>query len=157
MSFKVSRLGSGQRMVAVGSVALFVFMFFFKWFGIKIPGFFSAYISATGVSTSVNVWHSLEVIRWLLLFTVLAGVALAALAGSERKPRLPLSLSAIVTGLGLLSTVLVLYRMLISHPFAHVEVKLGAWLGLISCATIAFGGYRAMTDEGAMLAPARAT
>jgi formate hydrogenlyase subunit 3/multisubunit Na+/H+ antiporter MnhD subunit len=64
-------------------------------------------------------------------------------------------LSAIVSGLGALCTLLVLYRVLISHPFSHAQVKFGAWLGLISCALIAYGGYRAMSEEGAMLADVR--
>jgi hypothetical protein len=154
MSFEFSRLRSGDRMVAVGCIALFIFMFFFEWFALKVPGIIGAYLSVANVSTSVDAWHSLEYIRWLLLLTVLAGVVLVALVGSDRKLPAALSMRAIVAGLGLLSTILVLYRVVISHPFTHVEVKLGAWLGLISCAVIAYGGYRAMTAEGTMLVPA---
>lgn len=155
MSFELSRLRSGERMVAAGSIALFVFMFFFKWFGIKVPGIVGVYISAAGVSTSANVWHSLEVIRWLLLLTVLAGVALVVLVGSDRKLQSPISMSAIVAGLGALSTILVFYRVILSLPFSHADVKIGAWLGLLSCAAITYGGYRAMTDEGTTLSDVR--
>jgi hypothetical protein len=155
MSFELNRLRSGERIVAAGSIALFVFMFFFKWFGIKVPGIVGAYISAAGVSTSATAWHSLEVIRWLLLLTVLAGVALVVLVGGDRKLQSPISMSAIVAGLGALSTILVFYRVLLSHPFSHAEVKIGAWLGLVSCAVIAYGGYRAMTDEGTTLSDVR--
>ncbi len=154
MSFEFSRLRNGDRIVALGSIALFIFMFFFKWFDIKVPGIIGAYLRVANVSTSVDVWHSLEYIRWLLLLTVIAGVVLVVLVGSDRKLPSALSISAVVAGLGLLSTILVLYRVLISHPFTHVEVKLGAWLGLVSCAAIAYGGFRAMAEEGTVPVPA---
>lgn len=155
MSFEISRLHVGDRIIAAGAIALFIFMFFLKWFGIDVPAVVSAFVSASGHSTSFNAWHTLEAIRWLLLLTVLASVALVALEGMGRKLELPISLSVVVAGLGALCTVLVLYRVLISHPFSHAEVKIGAWLGLVSCAVIAYGGYRAMTDEGTTLADVR--
>jgi len=157
MSFEFNRLGGGERIVACGVIALLISMFLFKWFAIKVPAFFiGAYISAAGVSTSANAWNSLEVIRWLLLFTALVGIAMVVLAASGRKPRLPVSVSMNVAGLGALVTILVFYRVIVSHPFAHAEVRLGAWLGLASCAVIAYGGYRAVADEGALLADASA-
>jgi len=155
MNFEVSRLRRGDRVVAVGAIALFVFMFFFKWFGVNVPALVSAFVNATGVSTSANAWHTLEVIRWLLLLTVLASVALVALKGMDRKLELPLSLSVIVAGLGALCTILVFYRVIVSHPFSHADVKIGAYLGLVSCAAIAYGGFLAMTDEGTTLADVR--
>ncbi len=149
MGFEISRLRRGDRTIAAGAIALFVFMFFFKWFGVNVPALVSIYIRAAGVSTSANVWHTLEVIRWLLLLTVLASVALVALRLTGRS--VSLGLSAAVAGLGALSTVLVFYRVLISHPFSHADVKIGAYLGLVSCAAIAYGGYLAITDEDMVL------
>jgi hypothetical protein len=158
MSFEISRLRGGDRVIAIGAIALFVFMFFFKWFGVEVPAIVSAFVAASHVSTSANAWHTLEAIRWLLFITVLVSIVWVALRGLGRKldlPILPISPSAIVAGLGALCTLLVLYRVLISHPFPHAQVKIGAWLGLISCAVIAYGGYRAMTDEGTTLADVR--
>jgi hypothetical protein len=155
MNFEISRLRSGDRMIAVGAIALFIFMFFFKWFGIEVPAIVSAFVATSHVSTSANAWHTLEVIRWLLFITVLAALAWVVLQGLGRKLELPISLSAIVAGLGTLCTLLVLYRVLISHPFSHAQVKIGAWLGLISCALIAYGGYRSMSEEGTTLADVR--
>ncbi len=71
--------------MAVGCIALLVFMFFFEWFAIKVPGIIGAYLRVANVSTSVNAWHSLEYIRWLLLLTALAGIVLVVLVGSDRK------------------------------------------------------------------------
>jgi hypothetical protein len=155
MSFEISRLRSGDRMIAVGALALFIFMFFFKWFGVEVPAIVSAFVAASHVSTSANAWHTLEAIRWLLFITVLVSLVWVALQGLGRKLDLPISPSAIVAGLGALCTLLVLYRVLISHPFPHAQVKIGAWLGLISCAVIAYGGYHSMSEEGTTLADVR--
>jgi hypothetical protein len=149
MSFKVSRLRNGDRLVALGAVALLVVMFFCKWFGVQVPALISAFVAATHASTSADAWHTLETIRWLLLLTAIVSLALVVLraVGITSTP-----LSAAVAALGVLSSGLVLYRVLISHPFAHAEVKIGAWLGLAACALIAVGGYLAATDEGDALA-----
>lgn len=147
MSFQISRLRTGDRIIAGGAIALFVFVFFFKWFGVEVPAIVSAFVVASHVSTSANAWHTLEVIRWLLLLTIVVSVVWVVLRGLDRKLDMPISLSAIVAGLGAVCTLLVFYRVLISHPFTHAEVKLGAWLGLISCAFIAYGGYRSMSEE----------
>jgi hypothetical protein len=156
MTFELNRLRAGDRIAGVGAVILLVAMFFFAWFDIKVPGFFGAYVSAAGVSTSRDAWNSLEVIRWLLLFTVIAAAALGVLAGWDRKSGLPFALSTMVTALGASSAILVFYRAIVSHPFVHAEVKLGSWLGLAACVMIAYGGFRAMMDEGTMPAGARA-
>ncbi len=155
MSFQISRLHAGDRIIGIGAIALFVFMFFFKWFGVEVPAIVSAFVAASHVSTSANAWHTLEVIRWLLLFTILVSAVWVVLRGFDRKLDMPVSLSAIVAGLGAVCTLLVFYRVLISHPFTHAEVKIGAWLGLISCALITYGGYRSMSEEGTTLADVR--
>ncbi len=155
MSFQISRLRSGDRIIAIGAIALFIFMFFFKWFGVDVPAIVSAFVAASHVSTSANAWHTLEVIRWLLLLAVVVSAVWVVLQGVDRKLDMPISLSAVVAGLGAACTLLVFYRVLISHPFAHAEVKIGAWLGLVSCALIAYGGYRSMSEEGTTLADVR--
>jgi hypothetical protein len=155
MSFEISRLRRGERVVGVGAVLLFIFMFFFKWFGVTLPGLVGSYVNAAGISTSADAWHTMEVIRWLLVLTLLASALLVVLVGSDRKLQLPLSPAVVTAGFGALSTIFVFYRVIISHPFSHAEVKVGAYLGLVSCAAIAYGGYLAMTAEGTTLSDVR--
>ncbi len=155
MSFQISRLRSGDWLIAIGAIALFIFMFFFNWFGIEVPAIVSLFVLAKHASTSFNAWHTLEAIRWLLLLTIALSTVWVALRGLGRKLDRPISLSAILAGMGAACTLLVFYRMLISHPFTHAEVKIGAWLGLVSCALIAYGGYRSMGEEGTTLAGVR--
>ena len=51
---------------------------------------------------------------------------------------------------GILVTILVFYRVIISHPGSSslVGAKFGAYLGLLFCIGIAIGGWRSMQDEG---------
>jgi hypothetical protein len=156
MNFMPSRLRGGDRLVGVGAVALVLAMFLCQWFAINVPALILAFVNARHASTSVNAWHALQGIRWLLLFTAIASAALLVLRGSGAKSVLP-GLGVLV--LALLSTALLFNRMLLNHPFARAEVKLGAWLGLASCAAIAVGAIIGLTDEGdahAELARARA-
>jgi hypothetical protein len=80
----------------------------------------------------------------------------------QRKFELPVPPALIVTVLGALSTILILYRI-IHHPTASASfggfhasagIKIGIWLGLIASAAITYGGYLAMQ---AAPGPARAS
>ncbi len=145
MNFKPSRLRGGDRLVGVGAVALVLVMFLWQWFAINVPALILAFVNARHASTSVNAWHALQGIRWLLLFTAIASVALLVLRSSGAKSVMP---GLGVLALALLSTALLLNRMLLNQPFARAEVKLGAWLGLASCAAIAVGAIIGLTEEG---------
>jgi hypothetical protein len=155
MSFDISRLRRADRIVGGGTIALFILMFFFKWFGVNVSGIANTYLHLAGVSTSADAWHTMSGIRWILLLTVIVGVALVVLVGSERKLELPISLSVIVAGLGALATILVFYRVIISHPNSGESAKIGAYLGIVACAAITYGGYLAMQSEGTSLADVR--
>jgi hypothetical protein len=150
MNFTLSRLGRGERILAVAALALFVFLFFFKWFGVTVPRLFSAFVSVAGYSTTFTGWHTLTGTRWVLLLAILAALALVALAGSGRLEP-PLSrgtVGALMTALAGLATVLVFRRTIVDHPGGSaVHVKLGGYLGLLACALLTYGGYVVMTEE----------
>jgi hypothetical protein len=155
MSFDISRLRRADQIVGCGAIALFILMFFFKWFGVSLSGIANTYLHLAGVSTSADAWHTMSGIRWILLLTVIAGIALVVLVGSERKLELPVSLSVIVAGLGALATILVFYRVIISHPNSGESAKIGAYLGIVACAALTYGGYLAMQAEGTSLSDVR--
>jgi hypothetical protein len=165
MSFEVNRLRRSDWIVGGGGVALFVFMFFFKWFGVSyntgvIPGVTGGSISVGG---SLNGWHSLNTIRWLLIITVIVALAEVVLVGMARKVELPVAPSVIVGALGLLSAIFVLYRI-ISHPHLGVPfsvssisypAKVGVYLGFVATLAITYGGYLKMQEEGTSLGDVR--
>jgi hypothetical protein len=150
---EVDKLSTGEKVSAVSAILLFVFMFF-DWFGAEVSGVpgFSGSVE-TGAAGSA--WDALDVIPIFLMITIVAavGVALIRLTDADLEP--PVSLNAIVAGLGGLAVLLILYRI-IDPPgggsFGGVSVditlKFGIFLGLIAAAGIAYGGYSAMREEG---------
>jgi len=158
MSFEVNRLRRSDWIVGGGGVALFVFMFFFKWYGgsykgtVPLGGSFSSGSSSTGWDTFTNS-------RWIWLITIIVALGAVVLVATQRKLSLPIQPSVIVAGLGALSTLLILYRII--HPpsggasFAGASfsygIKIGIWLGLVAAAAITYGGYLEMTEEGTSL------
>jgi hypothetical protein len=129
--------------VGAGSLLLLASMLLLPWYGIRVgAGTPSARIFIT---VSLDGWHSLTHLRWLFLLTILAGVALVVLQATRPAPALPVSASVLVTFLGGISALLLLYRVLISHPGAQ---KLGAFVGLIAAGVIAGGGCASMREEG---------
>jgi hypothetical protein len=161
--FDISRLRRADRIIGGGAIALFIFMFFFKWYG----GSVSAAVGGVNLSSSANGWHTFTNSRWIWLITIIVALAMVALRARRQHMELPLQPSVIVAGLGALSTLLILYRIL-HHPsggssstvgLAHVSysygIKIGIWLGLIAAAVITYGGYLAMQSEGTSLSDVR--
>jgi hypothetical protein len=150
---EADRLSTGEKISAVSAVLLFVFMFF-DWFGVEVSGVpgFTGDVSGAGGSA----WDALDVIPIFLMLAIVVaiGVAVIRLTDADLEP--PISMNAIVAALGGLAVLLILYRI-IDQPggggdFGGVEVdvtlKLGIFLALIAAAGIAYGGYRAMQEEG---------
>jgi hypothetical protein len=139
-----TNLRMGEKIAGAAGLALIVIMFL-GWWG--APGDVAELAELSGVDTgSASAWeaHDLMDIIWFL--TGLAGIALAVVAAGRASINLPVALSAIVAGLGILSTLLIIYR-LIDPPF-DAGREFGVFLGLIAAAGVAYGGYRAMQEEG---------
>lgn len=154
MSLDVSRLRRSDWMVGGGAVALFVFLFFFNWYGVS-----SSVGTVNGVSFGGNVsrsgWDTFTNSRWIWLITIVVAIGAVVLVAGQRKLDLPVRLSTVVLGLGALSTLLILYRIL-HHPSGGASVagasfsygiKIGIWLGLIAAAVITYGGYLMMGED----------
>jgi hypothetical protein len=146
----LTRLTQGEKIAAVSGIALILIMFIFKWFGLKVgvTGFGS-------VEGSRNAWGSYGFIDIVLFITVVAAVGLAAIKASEAEAGLPVAASAIVAGLGALSVVLIIISIISPPDFGAGDIsgvdhtrKIGVWLGLIAAIGIAYGGWRAMQEEG---------
>jgi hypothetical protein len=147
-----SRLRLGELLAGASAVLLLVFMFFFKWYGLgsSAP---DGSVYGTGpfhVASSQNAWHALTIVRWVMLVTAAAALALAILQATRRAPALPAALSVIVTVLGGLTSILLVYRVFINLPGSDklVDQKIGAVLGVVSTLGITLGGYASMREEG---------
>ena len=148
MDFDPSRLRRGELIVGASAVVLLASMLFLKWYGLGSAVAPTA--RALGVSTSVDGWNALSHLRWLLLLTIACALALVFFQATRRAPAIPVSLSVIVTALGILTALALIYRVLINEPGSDniVEQKVGAFVGLISAIVLVFGGYASLREEG---------
>lgn len=145
---------------AVSAVALLIIMFLFDWFGNDFGG--------------ASAWQSFSIIDIILFITVLVAIGSAVMAANAQSVDAPVAISALVAGLGILSVLLILFRIIDPPDFGAGEAldqardqaealgidsssipddagigrKIGVWLGLIAAAGIAYGGFLAMQEEG---------
>ena len=140
----VTRLSHGQKIAGGSAILLFIVMFF-SWFGAP-DSELTRFAEAAGVDTSANAWQSFDFIDLVLLLTVIVAVGGAALIASGNAANLPVPASTVTAALGAFSTLLVLYRII--DPPSDASRKFGVFLGLILAGAIAYGGWRAMEEEG---------
>jgi hypothetical protein len=125
--------------------------------------------AASGIDLNRNAWEAFSVIDLVLLAAVLAAVGLAVLTITQRAVALPVAMSVIVTFLGALAAVLVLYRLINEPGFVlgsgptagHlpdrvIAIRFWAYVGFALTLGIAVGGFLSMADEGARLTAAEA-
>jgi hypothetical protein len=148
MDVDPSRLRRGEWLAGVGGVLLLVFMFLLPWYGPS--GSADAAAGTSPGSTSLNAWHSLTTVRWLMLLTILAVLSLVFFQATRRAPALPVSLSVITTVLGGLTVLALIYRLLINVPGSDsgLDARTGAFLGLVSACAIAIGAFASLREEG---------
>jgi hypothetical protein len=147
MSFEVSRLRRGEVIAGVAAVVLALSLILLSWYGLTGPAQRSA--EALGVATTVSGWDALTDLRWLILVTVVTALALTCAQGAYRAPAFPVGLSVIVTVLGALSSVALVYRVLIDvpGPAALVGARAGAYLGLVSALALTAGAFLSLREE----------
>jgi hypothetical protein len=155
---RVNRLRTGERIASISALLLFAFMFF-HWFGVKAVNTSNLLFAIQSIEPGRNAWEALDYIPTVLLITILATLAVMVLrlTNSLRKDSLPVN--AVVAILGLASMLLIFYRI-IDPPIFNVEptitfegaVQLPIFLALVAAAGIAYGGFRAMREEGVSLA-----
>jgi hypothetical protein len=152
MLMDVDKLNTGEKIAGVSAVLLFVFMFF-TWFGVEVSG-------STGISGEVpgaggSAWDALEFIPIILVITIVVALINVFLRLSDSEYEPPVSMNVAVTVLGGLSVLLVLFRIVDPPSFGSFggvsvdgTLELGIFLGLLASAGIAYGGYKAMQEEG---------
>lgn len=148
----LDKLSPGEKIAGGSAIALFIFMFF-NWFGAEVSG-------VNGFSGSVsgeagNAWDTLDFIPIVLLITVIAALVMVGLRLADSAAEPPVPMSAIVTVLGVISVLLILFRIVDPPTFASfggvsvdATLSVGIFLGLIAAAGVAYGGYSTMREEG---------
>ena len=123
------------------ALALLVCMFTFAWYGVdRIPGTPSA---RHGTVRTENAWQGLSVVRWVMLLTILVAMGLPLLRLRWPAIASRAASSTALLALGALTSVLLLFRVLIDPPTppAVPDQKLGALLGLLFALGITLGAW----------------
>jgi hypothetical protein len=143
-----------DRIVAVGALALLLFMFVFSWFGESIAGTLPG-SDVSGAGSSATGWEAFTNSRWVWLLTALVALAAVLARAAGRRPPPSIQLGAVVALLGGVSALLIGYRI-VHHPTAsagfggfHASfgIRIGIWLGFAAALAIAGGGYLQLRDE----------
>ncbi|HEY2636640.1 MAG TPA: hypothetical protein VGI54_04570, partial [Solirubrobacteraceae bacterium] len=156
MAFDVKKLRLGEQIAAGAAILLFIDMFL-KWYGVKVPAGARSFLSAAGVSPDVNAWKAFGGIDLYLLVVIIITLGFVVLTATQRAPALPVAANVIVTVLGGIAAILILYRI-INQPGPNnlVDVKIGSYIGLILALVLTYGGFMAMREEGTSFSDARA-
>ena len=138
MGFKASRLRSGEWIVAISAVVLLVLLFAPAWYDSRVAGL-----------ASLNGFHSATGLRWLVLVTVAVSFALVFLQGTRRAPALPASFSVFVWVLGGVTSLWMIYRILITSPVSGTlyTQTAASYVALASGLLLTYGGYRSLREE----------
>ena len=148
----LDKLSPGEKIAGGSAIALFIFMFF-NWFGAEVSGVSGFSGSVSG--SAGNAWDTLDFIPIILLITIIAALVMVGLRLADSTYEPPVPMSTIVTVLGAISVLLVLFRIIVPPTFASfggvsvdATLSIGIFLGLIAAGGIAYGGYSTMREEG---------
>jgi hypothetical protein len=152
----VEQVPRGALIAGISGVALFIIMFF-SWFGVPetnivtpAGGIQIDLGEVPGADTTANAWQSFDFIDIVLLVTIIVAVGLAVMSAMGTSVNLPVAASALTAGLGILATLLILYRII--DPPSDADREFGVFLGLIAAGGIAVGGWLSMQEEGTTFA-----
>ena len=136
----------GELISAVSALALLVILFATEWYGVAgVPDPSAARPALSGVESG---WNGLPVVRWVILLTVLVAVGSVILHASQRGHGNRTETGLAVFALGVLTSLLLIYRVLITLPSSEkvLDQKLGAVLGLAFALGIALGGHESLVE-----------
>jgi hypothetical protein len=147
----MDRLNQGEKVAAAAGIVLLISMWL-PWYDITIHG-----IKLPGIDNTVNAWQAFSLIDIFLLITAIAAIGAAVLAANEGDSGLPVAASSVVTALGALAVLLIIFR-LIDSPAPNdlpdqidIGRKIGIFIGLVAAAAVTYGGYLGMQEEGTSL------
>jgi hypothetical protein len=141
----------GELISAGSALLLLVLMFTTKWYG--VAGVPDPSYARPAISGAEDGWDGLTVIRWVVLATIIIAIGSVL----QRRRGTKQGTGRLVATLGTVSSLLLVYRVLIVLPGggAVIDQKLGAVLGLVCALGIAWGGYESILERRTRAAPQR--
>lgn len=132
----IERVGTGERIAAASAVLLLIVALFVEWFSFGPFG--------VGKATGFEAAGTFRDL--IMLLTIIGGIAIAVMAATSRSVNSPVALTAIVAGIAILNTFLILIWVI--DPPGPGERSIGLWLGLLASGGVAYGAWRGMEAEG---------
>lgn len=141
------RIHSGEVISATCALLLVPIMFALEWYG--VVG--APQTRRSGITIDENAWHTLVYTRWVMLIAIVVALGSVFLHASQRSHGAKTDTSLVVTAVGTLTAALLIYRVLIElpNPSSVVDLKIGAFLGMIAGIGIAIGGIESVREERA--------
>jgi hypothetical protein len=139
----------GELTSSVSAVLLLVLLFATEWYGVAgVPDPSAARPAVSGTESG---WMGLTVVRWVVLITALIAIGSVVLHASQRRHGTKTDTSRLVAGLGSLTFLLLIYRVLIHLPSGAkvIDQKLGAVLAIVCALGVALGGYESIAEHQA--------
>lgn len=132
------RLRPGEMVATAGGAVLLAVMFL-TWFR----------LAATGIDTSLTAWQAFDVLDVYLAVVALTAIALGVSSVALRSAAIPVAISLVLLILAGIGLIVLAVRMIDQPgPNAAIEVRPGAWLGLLAVAAIAVGAWLSLRLEG---------
>ena len=143
----VPRVHVGELISASSALVLLITMFATKWYG--VAGVVDPSYARPAVSTAEDAWDGLSIVRWVLAAAIVVALGSVVLHATQREHGAKTDTSRAVAGLGVLSSALLVYRVLIALPVGSqvIDQKLGAIVGLFSALGIAIGGLESIGER----------
>ena len=135
-----STLASGELVAAVSGLGLLV-VSFLPWY------------SAGGQDATA--WQAFSVVDLFIAAAAAAGLSVGLVVLFRLSVSYPMAGASVAALFGAIAVVLIVWR-LIDPPADGLDVKVGAWLGLIAAAGVTVGGYLGMQEPKAMHTPSAA-
>jgi hypothetical protein len=155
VGFKATRLGGGEWLLGIGSVALLSDLFAVAWFAYKPQYHVTAVM--LGQSVSATGWQTFEVVGPLALLVCVVGIAIWWLTATRLSPALPVAVTTLLLPVSLVLVVALAIRVLLDQPSVHLlqagganalEARPGAYAGLGLSMVVAVGAYLVLRREG---------
>jgi hypothetical protein len=92
-----------------------------------------------------SAWQAFSFVRYVLLFTALVGMRAGIAAVARPRGHSAIGATAVTAGLGILSSLLILYRLI--DPIGEAGREYGLFVGLLAAIGVAVGGWLSL-EEG---------
>jgi uncharacterized membrane protein len=126
------RLRAGEWLAAAGGIAMLV--------ALALPW----YEADDG---DVSGYEVFTVVDILLVLVAAVGLVLASLQATRTSPALPVAFGVLTVVVGTIGTLLTLFRLIDEPGLAPVDIREGAWLGLVAVVALAVGGWLSIANE----------